>query len=211
MNIDEKATSDIRKRYDRIAGIYDLFEGMMEHSNYNNWRKLLWSKVEGDDILEIGVGTGKNFPFYPDDRKITAIDFSEKMLERARQKTLSDKTEVKLLRMDVQDMEFGDNSFDTVVGTFVFCSVPDPIQGLEEVKRVVKPDGKVLLLEHVLSANRVIAGLMNMVNPIVVRIMGPNINRKTVENVSRSGLQVENVIDLAFGIFKLIEARKTQI
>ncbi|UCG54290.1 MAG: SAM-dependent methyltransferase, partial [Dehalococcoidia bacterium] len=90
----------------------------------------------------------------------------------------------------------------------VFCSVPDPIRGLEEIKRIVKPNGKIVLLEHVLSSNQIIAGLMNMVNPLIVRTMGPNINRHTIENVVFSGLQIEQVTDLAFGIFKLIEARK---
>ena len=110
--------------------------------------------------------------------------------------------------MDVQDLEFEDNTFDTVVGSFIFCSVPDPIKGLKEVGRVCKPGGKIVLLEHVLSANRVIAWLMNLVNPVIVRLMGPNINRRTVENADKSGLKVAGVTDLAFGIFKLIEARK---
>ena len=109
--------------------------------------------------------------------------------------------------MDAKNLEFDDNTFDTVVASFVFCSVPDPIQGLTEVKRVCKPRGKVLLLEHVLSANRILAWLMNLVNPLVVGTMGPNINRRTVENVVNSGLKVEKVTDLAAGIFKLIEAR----
>ena len=109
--------------------------------------------------------------------------------------------------MDVQNLSFEDNTFDTVAATFVFCSVPDPVKGLMEVRRVCKPEGKVLLLEHVLSANNILAFLMNLVNPIVVSTMGPNINRKTVENVANSGLRVEKVTDLAAGIFKLIEAK----
>jgi len=110
--------------------------------------------------------------------------------------------------MDVQNMSFEDSAFDTVVAAFVFCSVPDPIKGLQEVKRVCKPGGKILLLEHVLSDNRVIAWIMNLVNPIVVRVMGPNINRRTVENVANSDLKLEKVIDLAAGIFTVIEGRK---
>jgi ubiquinone/menaquinone biosynthesis C-methylase UbiE len=183
-------------------------EGLVERSRYSKWRELLWSKVEGNKILEVGVGTGKNFPYYPSDVEITAIDFSEKMLGRATEKAKNQGIEITLQQMDVEGLSFEDNIFDTAVATFVFCSVPDPIKGLREIKRVCKPGGKVLLLEHVLSANHFFAFLMNMVNPLVVRTMGPNINRKTVENVANSGLNVEKVTDLAAGIFKLIEARK---
>ncbi|GAI32981.1 unnamed protein product, partial [marine sediment metagenome] len=77
-------------------------------------------------------------------------------------------------QMDVQDLEFQDNTFDSIAASFVFCSVPDPVRGLTELERVCKPGGKVVLLEHVLSANRVLAWLMNLINPIVVRTMGPN-------------------------------------
>jgi phosphatidylethanolamine/phosphatidyl-N-methylethanolamine N-methyltransferase len=207
--IDSKSTKRAIKRYDRIAPVYDLMEGLVERSRYSDWRRLAWSKVEGEKILEVGVGTGKNFPYYPVGVKMTAIDFSEKMLRRARERAARDGVKVDLLQMDAQAMDFEDNTFDSVAATFVFCSVPDPFRGLEEIRRVVRPDGKIVLLEHVLSANRVIAGLMNLVNPVVSRLMGPSINRRTVENVGRSGLVVERVTDLAAGIFKLIEARKT--
>jgi len=205
--MENKDTETARRRYDRIAFIYDFMEGLIEGTRYSEWRKILWSKVEGSRILEVGVGTGKNFPFYPKAAEVTAIDFSEKMLGRARAKADKQGLKVKLLKMDVQNLEFEDNSFDTVVGSFVFCSVPDPVRGLKEVERVCKPGGKVVLLEHVLSTNHVVAWMMNTVNPVVTRFMGPNINRRTVENVAR-GLKLEQVTDLAAGIFKLIEARK---
>ena len=204
----DKATELAKRRYNRIAPIYDFMETLVERSRYSKWREMLWSKVEGTHILEVGVGTGKNFSFYLEDAEITAIDFSEKMLQRARARAESQKVKVRLQQMDVQSLEFEDNSFDAVVASFVFCSVPDPVKGLMEVERVCKPEGKVVLLEHVLSANRVLAWLMNLVNPIVVRTMGPNINRRTVDNVIKSGLTVEQVTNLAVGIFKLIEARK---
>jgi phosphatidylethanolamine/phosphatidyl-N-methylethanolamine N-methyltransferase len=205
-----KLTETTKKRYDRIAKVYDLMEGAVEKSRYTKWRQLLWSKVEGRKILEVGVGTGKNFPYYPSEAEVTAIDFSDRMLARAIVKTQKQMIRVKLLLMDVQKLEFDDATFDTVVSTFVFCSVPDPVQGLKEVGRVCKPGGKIILLEHVLSANRILAGLMNLANPMVVKMIGANINRKTVENISLSGLTIERVTDLTAGIFKLIEARKTR-
>lgn len=208
MTTESKDTKATKRRYDRIALVYDFMEGLIERSRYSKWRGMLWSKVKGNSILEVGVGTGKNFPYYPSDVEITAIDFSEKMLARARDKAKKQGLPVHLQQMDVQNLTFEDNTFDSVAASFVFCSVPDPVRGLMEIERVCKPGGKVLLLEHVLSANRVPAWLMNLTNPIIVRTMGPNINRRTVENVSKSGLVVEQVTDLGWGIFKLIEARK---
>lgn len=204
----DNATEVARKRYDRIAVVYDSCEAISERFGYGKWRDLLWSKVEGIHILEVGVGTGKNFSYYPPDVVITAVDFSDRMLKRAKNRVSKEKVKVRLQQMDVQNLEFEDNTFDTVVASFVFCSVPDPVRGLMEVKRVCKPGGEVVLLEHVLSANPILRWLMNLTNPLVVRMRGANINRRTVENVIKSGLRVEQVTDLGVGIFKLIEARK---
>ncbi len=126
-----KLTETAKKRYDRIATVYDLMEGAVERSHYTKWRQLLWSKVEGRKILEVGVGTGKNLPYYPPEAEVTAIDFSDRMLARAIAKAQQQAVKVNLLLMDVQKLEFKDATFDTVVSTFVFCSVPDPIQGLK--------------------------------------------------------------------------------
>lgn len=208
MSTEDKATRTARKRFNRNAAFYDLMEGIIEKARFSKLRPLLWSKTEGKDILEVGAGTGKNFPYYPADSEITAIDFSEQMLKRARDKVSRQNVKVHLQQMDVQNLDFADNTFDTVVASFVFCSVPDPVRGLMEIERVCKPGGKVVLLEHVLSANRVLGWLMNLANPLVVRMMGANINRRTVDNVAKSGLVIEQITDLGSGIVKLIEARK---
>ncbi len=208
MLAEDRATKIARKRYDRYAPFYDLMEIGIEGFRFRKWRELLWSKVEGTKILEVGVGTGKSFPYYPADAEITAIDFSNKMLARARDKAAKQKVKVYLQQMDVQNLDFEDATFDTVAATTVFCSVPDPVRGLKEVERVCKPGGKVILLEHVLSANFILGWLMNVANPLVVRIAAVNINRRTVENMTKGGLTVEQVANLWLGIFKLIEARK---
>ncbi|OGO40549.1 MAG: hypothetical protein A2147_02665 [Chloroflexi bacterium RBG_16_57_8] len=204
--MDHRLTEVIRKRYDRGARRYDLMEALPERWRFAKWRSRQWSKVAGRKILEVGVGTGKNLTYYPAGSDVTAIDFSEQMLLRAKKKAARLGTKVRLTQMDVQKLQFPDNTFDAVAATFVFCSVPDPVLGLREVERVCKPGGRVVLLEHVLSANRVLAWLMNAANPVMVRMTGANMNRRTVENVAASGLVIERVTHL--GIVKLIEAKK---
>lgn len=198
----------IKKRYDRIAPYFEAMEAIMEGLFFKNWRKRLWAKVEGHHILEVGVGTGKNFDYYPKGARITAIDFSEQMLKQAAQKRDRKNTDVDLELMDIQSLCFADNSFDTVIGSFVFCSVPSAIKGLKEVYRVCKPGGQVLLLEHVLSSNPVLAAVMNLLSPVVVALVGANINRNTVKTVKACAFTAVHVDDRSSDIIKLIEARK---
>jgi len=110
--------------------------------------------------------------------------------------------------MDVQSLDFPDRHFDAAVATFVFCSVPDPIQGLKELARVVKPQGQILLLEHVRLDRPLLGRLMDFINPLVVRMVGANINRRTVDNARMAGLGLESVADMTpNGLVKLIRAR----
>ncbi len=202
----ERETATTKARYDRIAPIYDLMEWFIERLAFQDWRWELWSRVPVGRILEVGVGTGKNIPFYPKGAQVTAIDLSERMLARAQRRADEMNIEVDLRHMDVQDLEFPDDAFDAAVATFVFCSVPIAVQGLRELGRVVKPDGNIWLLEHVRVNRPVIGPLMDALNPIVVRVMGPNINRRTVENVKRAGLRVLQVENLKGELVKLIHA-----
>jgi phosphatidylethanolamine/phosphatidyl-N-methylethanolamine N-methyltransferase len=209
---DSQVTNAARARYERIAPFYDLLEVLPE-ARYRPWRQRFWARVSellptDGRLLEVGVGTGKNMPYWPAEARIAAVDFSPRMLERARKKAGKSGQEALLELGDAQNLEFSTDSFDVAAMTFVMCSVPDPILGLRELGRVVRPGGHVLLMEHVRSPISWVGRLMDLINPIVLRIMGPNINRKTVENVTAAGLELVKVEDISMGgIFKIIEAR----
>ena len=206
--ITRHASTKTRERYNRIARAYDVAEYPIERLLFKRWRRRLWSKVPHGHGLEVGVGTGKNIPFYPGDVTVTAIDLIHKMLERAKRRAARVSINVDIAEMTVEQLEFEDDVFDWAVATFVFCSAPDPIQGFRELNRVVKPRGKIYLLEHMRIDKPVIGKLMDLYNPIVVRLTGANINRRTMNSLAASGLKLEKVEDLVpLGLVKLIQAR----
>ena len=195
-----------RDRYNRVAFIYDLMEAPLEFFRLAAWRKKLRNRITGSRVLEVGVGTGKNLSYYPPYVKISAIDLSRRMLSRACRKARQNNLKVEFLEMDVQKLAFHDHFFDTVFATFVFCSVPDAVSGLKELRRVCKPDGKLLLLEHMRPGNPVLGVLFDLLNPVVVRIMGANINRRTIDNIKSAGWQVQIDQKLSSDIVRWIEA-----
>lgn len=198
----------VKRKYDRFARYYDFFESFFESKFFRIWRKDLLSSLKGK-ILEIGVGTGKNLEFYNKEADVTGIDISPKMLEKAVEKQKKLKRNFNLLLMDAQNLNFENNSFDHVVCTFVLCSVPDPVKVLTEMKRVLKKEGTILMLEHMLSKNKIIAFLEHLHNPITKWLVGVNINRKTTENIRKSGLRITKEINLKLlDVFRRIEARK---
>lgn len=195
-----------RSRYNRIAFLYDFMEAPVEWLRFANWRARLRNRIFSGRVLEVGVGTGKNIPFYPDGIEITAIDISPNMLKRARKRAFKLMSDVELFEMDVQNLEFPDQVFDTVFATFVFCSVPDPVAGLKELRRVCKPDGKMILLEHMRPGNSFLGFIFDLLNPLVIRMMGANINRRTMDYIHMAGWRIKKEEKLSSDIVRWIEA-----
>ncbi len=179
-------------RYDRIARYYEILEAPMELI-FSQWRRTFLSKTSGR-TLEVGVGTGRSIPFYPEDVDLTGIDISSKMVEISKKKLRKHpRPNTRIIQMNAEEMAFADNTFDTVVTACVFCSVPNPVQGLKEIKRVCRHGGKVLMLEHVRSQNKVMGKFMDVMNPIPLSIIGDNINRGTYQNLLKAGFKPEQI------------------
>jgi ubiquinone/menaquinone biosynthesis C-methylase UbiE len=190
------------------TGADSRLERLVERRVFGPWRARIWSLLRGQHVLEVGAGTGPNLPYYPPGVHVTAVDVSALRIERARQRAQRLGLQADLRVMDAQQLDFPAATFDAAVATLVFCSVPDPVAGLRELARVVKPGGQVLLLDHVRIDRPVVGRLMDWLNPLVARLTGENFNRRTVDNVRRAGLEIERVEDLVrSGLVKLIVAR----
>ena len=156
--------------YEKIANVYDLTFGPTLHPGRLVALEGMGLKP-GDRILEVGVGTGINAPLYPRNCHVTGIDFSRKMLEKARERVeRKGLRNVRLLEMDAANLSFPDNSFDIVYAPYVICVVSNPVQVVREMRRVCRPGGKFIVLNHFKSPNRLLAKVERAISPFTVHI-----------------------------------------
>ena len=197
-----------RKTYQRIARWYDLLDAPFERKRYQPLRPLLFEGLKGR-ILEAGVGTGRNIPFYPEGAEMVGIDLSPAMLSRAWARRSEVGREVKLMEMDVMHTSFDDNSFDAVVSSFLFCvlSLEHQLPALKELARICKPGGEIRLLEYNYSQNPRKRFVMRLWAPWVRWAYGAAFDRNTHQYLGDAGLEeVENRF-LVEDIVRLIVAR----
>lgn len=185
-------TERVRHLWDKLAPKYDRVIRFPERMLFQGGRECVCSQAKGD-VLEIAVGTGLNFPHYPSDVRLTGIDLSPQMVEVARQRARELNKDVDLRVGDAQHLEFPDQSFDTVVCTLSLCSIPDDRMAVAEVERVLRPEGRVPLLEHVRSPNLVVRGFHRILNPITVRLQGDHMLREPLDHLRVEGFDIETV------------------
>ena len=191
-------------KYDRIAFLYNILETPIEHFMFKSWRKKVIPEIHGN-ILEVGLGTGKNLAYYPDDAKVTGVDVSPNMLKIAKKDHDRDMTN--FATMAAEYLGFPDDTFDYVVSTFVLCVVANPEKASKEMKRVCKPDGCIINIEHMRSNSEFIAFLEDMFNPVSKALLDEHINRNIPAIIEKSGLRIIEEQDLGLvDVFRLIRS-----
>ena len=176
--------------YRRIARFYDILDYPLEFGRYQALRPHLFAGLSGR-VLDAGVGTGRNMPFYPPGADMVGIDLSPHMLARARARRETLGVDIELIEADALHTPFPDNHFDAVVATFLFCVLDDEHQqpGLRELGRICKPDGEIRLLEYVYTNDPWRRLIMRLWAPWVRFAYGASFDRNTASHVPAAGLE----------------------
>jgi ubiquinone/menaquinone biosynthesis C-methylase UbiE len=195
-----------RAKFDRFSWMYDLLEGALENRLIPGLRKQALGCAHGS-VLELGIGTGKNIPLYTSAvTRVTGIDLSRGMLRKAGKRLQDARVDVDLRVMDAQQLEFEDQAFDTVVSTFVFCSVADPYLGLREARRVLKKNGSAVFLEHTRSDKPLVNLPLHLINAFAVPFLGDSTVRRTHEIIQSAGFRICEVHQYVQGVVRLVVA-----
>ena len=189
----------VQGRYNRLARLYDMIMAVPEGALWARHRRKLLTLARGD-VLEVGVGTGTNLRYYAPTCKLTLVDLSRSMLRRARRRANSFGLQANYAALDAQDLPFADNSFDTVVASLALSSLPDPVRSIQEMARVCRPEGRVLLLETGRSNKKWIGSWQDRKAHRMAKIFGTQWNREPLKLIEEAGLPVVSVKRTFLGI-----------
>jgi ubiquinone/menaquinone biosynthesis C-methylase UbiE len=200
-------TERLKRKWEKEAPTYDRRMGFFERVLFEDGREWVCSRASGE-VLEVAVGTGRNFPFYPAGVRLTGIDLSPAMLEIARKRAGELGLNADLRESDAQELPFPDASFDTVVCTLSLCNIPDDRRAIAEMKRVLRPGGILLLLDHVRATSKVWLSVQRVLEPLSWRFSCENLLRRPLVHVLAEGFEVERRERYKAGIVERLSARK---
>ncbi|MCE7794450.1 class I SAM-dependent methyltransferase [Salipaludibacillus sp. CUR1] len=190
-----------------IPELYDALMAPLERIKFRSIRQSLIQKAEGK-VLEIGSGTGLNFPYYTKAEAVTAVEPNSVMLRKSKKRIKAAQVPIEAIQADAQKLPFSDDSFDMIVGTLVFCTIPHPDIALKELRRVLKTDGTLLVFEHVRLDRPTAAKMQKWVTPVWKRMCdGCHLDRNTLANIKKSGMTVEQVKKYNSGLFLAVQAK----
>ena len=195
-----------KNHYGSFAKYYDFGTFLFEILFFRRFRKYLLKSAKGK-ILEIGAGTGKNLPYYPKDSDLTLTDFTPEMLEIAKKRAKKLRISANFKLADSEKLPFKSKNFDTIVDTLGLCTYPNPLKALNEMKRVCKPSGKIILIEHGSSNIQLIQKIQHGREPKHLKSTGCSLTRNYLNIIKKSNLKIMNIKRNFFGIFYLIELK----
>lgn len=200
------ADSVTQAKWDKMAPRFDSMGAKGTERRWAPFKRELFSHMQGK-ILFLALGTGLDIPFFPAGKDITAIDISPVMIEKAQPRIAAYDGRIDARVMDVHDLPFADEIFDQVFTSCTFCSVPNPVKGLQGLYRVLKPGGGLYMFEHTGSRFYPFRPMMDLMTVLTSKI-GPDMNRPTVDNVRKAGFNLRRVNNLFLDVVKTIEAVK---
>jgi ubiquinone/menaquinone biosynthesis C-methylase UbiE len=200
-------TERLKRVWEREAPTYDRRMGFFERVLFGDGREWVGSRASGQ-VLEVAVGTGRNFPFYPEGVRLTGIDLSPAMLQIARKRADELGVDADLREGDAQQLPFPEASFDTVVCTLSLCNIPDDGRAIAEMKRVLRPGGRLLLLDHVRASSKAWLAVQRVLEPLSWRFSRDHLLRRPLEHVLSEGFEVEQRERYKAGIVERLSARR---
>jgi ubiquinone/menaquinone biosynthesis C-methylase UbiE len=200
-------TERVRRVQDKEAPRYDRQISFFERVLFGGGREWVCSQAEGE-VLELAAGTARNLEHYPPGVTITAVELSPEMLTIGLKRAEDLGREADLRIGDVQDLEFPDESFDTVVCTLGLCTIPDPAKAIGEAHRVLRPGGKLILLEHVRSPSLPVRTIERILDPLSVRFQADHLTREPLDYLEPRGFEIVRLERSKWGIVERVLARK---
>jgi ubiquinone/menaquinone biosynthesis C-methylase UbiE len=193
-----------KQSYDGVAKVFDYF-AVGDMRRWGPSQRFLFKNLKGR-ILYIGIGTGQEIVNFPPGLNIIAADLSIEMLKRSDKRVKNYSGKIHRCQMDAETTAFADNTFDTVVTVCTLCTVNQAVSCLQEIKRVLKRDGELLMFEHVLSKNPVYALVLKMMSIITKYLQGTHLDRNTVANIEKAGFKIHSHKNVYLDIVKALRA-----